>query len=73
MAGWNMMAAADMEGMADGEADEQHVPFVMKLDHSGLRIISKMRTINYMVRTYQTFRAWAKAYENAKARASTCS
>ncbi len=73
MAGWNMMAAADTEGLADGEADEQNVPFVMKLDHSGLRIISKMRTINYMVRTYQTFRAWATAYEHAKARASTCS
>lgn len=73
MAGWNMMAAADTEGLADGQADEQNVPFVMKLDHSGLRIISKMRKINYMVRTYQTFRAWAKVYENAKARASTCS
>jgi len=71
MAGWGVMEAAAEDG--GGEVDEDHVPFIMKLDHSGLRIISKMRRINYMVRTYQTFIAWAKAYEKSKARASTCS
>ena len=75
MADWALIASSINFGgeRHAGEPDEANVPFVMRLDNDGLRIISKMRRINYMVRTYQTFIAWAKAYEKSKARASTCS
>ena len=36
------------EGETKDEPDEENVPFIMKLNNEGLRIVSKMRRINYV-------------------------
>ena len=71
MADWALIASSINFGgeRHAGEPDEANVPFVMRLDNDGLRIISKMRRINYMVRTERTFTAWRKYYKVRKASA----
>ena len=64
MAAWDAIGA--MAGSKADEPDEDNVPFIMRLDNSGLRIVSKMRRINIMVRTHRTFMAWKTQWEKDK-------
>ena len=76
MASWALLGVGGEE--AENEPNEDNVPFVMRLDNEGLRIISKMRRINTMVRTHRTWTAWVKFVAKAnkeresKHRASHC-
>jgi len=54
MASWDLLGP---EGRGEDEPNEDAVPFVMRLDNEGLRIVSKMRRINAMV---------AHAYTNTR-------
>lgn len=59
MASWDLLAP---ESGGDDEPNEDAVPFVMRLDNEGLRIISKMRRINTMVAQHaRTHRGLARA------------
>lgn len=64
MASWAMLGVGGNE--ADNEPNEDAIPFVMRLDNEGLRIISKMRRINTMVRTHRTWTAWVQFMAKAK-------
>lgn len=64
MASWAMLGVGGNE--ADNEPNEDAIPFVMRLDNEGLRIISKMRRINTMVRTHRTWTAWVQLMAKAK-------
>ena len=56
-------------GKEDNKPNEENVPFVMRLGNEGLRIISKMRRINYMVRIHRSFAEWVRDWKSEKAKA----
>ncbi len=60
---------SSMAGKGDDKPNEENVPFVMRLGNEGLRIISKMRRINYMVRIHRSFAEWVRDWKSGKAKA----
>jgi hypothetical protein len=63
------MMSAMHGGKGDDKPNEENVPFVMRLGNEGLRIISKMRRINYMVRIHRSFAEWVRDWKSEKAKA----